>query len=138
KAHKKLSATGFKNTSFQLLGATELYDISWAKKSSDRIVNADIKIIYDVNRASIIEFQTDEYKAVVCTVSGNEIARLAATEPTDAIFDMNLRGHLGGSGRVNSSIMEACSDPATASSFWFKNNGITMVCRKLDVAKDPD
>jgi hypothetical protein len=108
KVKKKVASTGFKKTSFELLGAAELYDLCWRKRTSDRIVNEDIKIIYDVNRASVIEFQTDDYKAVICTVSGQEIARLAAIEPTDAIFDMNLRGHLGTAGRVNSSIMSAC------------------------------
>lgn len=107
---KKLKSTGFKSVSFELMGAIELYDLCWRKRTSDRIVNQDIKIVYDVNRASIIEFQTDDYKAVVCTVSGGEIARLAAIEPADAIFDMNLRGHLGSAGRVNSSIMSACTD----------------------------
>ncbi len=138
KVKKRIASTGFKAMSFELLGAAELYDLCWRKRTSDRILNEDVKIIYDVNRASIIEFQTDDYKAVVCTVSGHEIARLAALEPTDAIFDMNLRGHLGAAGRVNSSIMSACTDAKEAERFWFKNNGITMVCSHLDVIKDPD
>jgi hypothetical protein len=134
----KWSGLGFSSLSFEFLGASELYDIWWRKNTADRNIDQDINIIYDVNKASIIEFAVDHYKAVVCTVSGAEVARLASLEPKDAIFDMNLRGHLGITGRVNSSIYQASQKEAEAKTFWFKNNGITMVCSHLDVVKDPD
>lgn len=135
---RKWSALGFDKFSFNLLGASELYDLWWQKNTSDRNISEDIHIIYDVNRASIIEFEVDDCKAVICTVTGREIARLAALQPKDAIFDMNLREHLGTSGRVNVSILDGCQKDTEAATFWFKNNGITMVCSHLDVAKDPD
>jgi hypothetical protein len=121
-----------------LVGAEELYDIWRQRNNAVRNIDQDISIVYDVNRASIIEYSADKYKAVVCTISGQEIARLAALDPTDAIFDMNVRGHLGTGGRVNASILETCQQDADAKTFWFKNNGITMVCKHLDVVKDPD
>ncbi len=129
---------GFEKFSFELLGAEELYDLWWQKNTADRKIHEDINIIYDVNRPSIIEFTSEGYKAVVCTVSGEEIARLAAIEPKDAIFDMNLRDHLGLGGRINANILAASQDELEAKTFWLKNNGITMVCSHLDVIKDPD
>lgn len=138
KLKSEWSVFGFGKFTFDLLDAENLYDIWWAGHTSDRNIDQDINIIYDVNRASIIEFEAEDYKAVVCTVSGTEIARLASLEPKDAIFDMNLRGHLGMSGRVNSSILDACKSSSKAKTFWLKNNGITMVCSHLDISKDPD
>jgi hypothetical protein len=134
----KFSSFGFENFSFKLLGASELYDLWWQKNTADRKIGDDIKIIYDVNRPSIIEFTSEGYKAVVCTVSGQEIARLASLEPKDAIFDTNLRDHLGLGGRVNGNILAACQKEEEAKTFWLKNNGITMVCSHFDVIKDPD
>ena len=138
KLNNKLSQVGFASFNFQILGAAELYDIWYRKNTTDRNINQDINIVYDVNRPSIIELATEEYKAIVCTISGAEIARLAGSEPKDAIFDMNLRGHLGMSGRVNANIYKAAQDKNEAKTFWLKNNGITMVCSHLDVNKDPD
>lgn len=134
----KANSFGFAEFNFHLLGAAELYDLWFEKFNADRRINQDINIIYDVNRASIIEYMAEGYKAVVCTISGEEVARLASLEPKDAIFDMNVRGHLGLGGRVNSSILRAAQIESEAKTFWFKNNGITMVCKKLDVNKDPD
>ncbi len=134
----KFKGYGFADFKFHLCGATELYDLWWRRTNSDRSISESISFSYDVNTPSLIEIQAQDYKAVICTISGSEIARLASVEPRDAIFDMNVRGHLGPKGRVNSSILEACTDSAQARTFWLKNNGITMVCKKLNVVKDPD
>jgi hypothetical protein len=138
KLRAKWEPFGFHNFRFEFVGAEELYDLWQQKTNAQRKIDQDISIVYDVNRASIIEYSVDAYKAVVCTVSGEEIARLAALDPTDAIFDKNVRGHLGTGGRVNASILATCQKDDDAKTFWFKNNGITMVCKHLDVVKDPD
>ena len=72
---------GLGNFSFSFLGASELYDLWYRKNTADRDIDQDINIIYDVNKASIIEFAVDHYKAVVCTISGSEVACLASLSP---------------------------------------------------------
>jgi hypothetical protein len=93
KIKTRCASFGFANATFQLLGAEELYDLWFKNKNAERHINLDINIVYDVNKASIIEFAVEDYKAVVCTITGHELARLASVEPTDAIFDMNVRRH---------------------------------------------
>ncbi|MBL3561104.1 AIPR family protein [Rhodovulum sulfidophilum] len=123
---------------FHFVGVNEIDRINNLRRNRGRKINANIPIIYDANRASIVEFDTAGVRSVLCTVTGAELAKLAQTEPRDAIFDANVRGNLGLGGQVNKSIYSSATDDSTAEHFWFMNNGITMVCDRLSVVRDPD
>lgn len=123
---------------FHFVGANEIDRINNLRRNKGREINASIPIIYDANRASIVEFDTAGVRSVLCTVAGVELARLAQMEPRDAIFDANVRGNLGLGGQVNKSIYSSATDDATSEHFWFMNNGITMVCDRLSLVRDPD
>ncbi len=49
----------------------------------------------------------------------------------DALLDRNIRRFLGVSNRVNSRIAQTLLSPTDRSNFYFYNNGLTMICRKL-------
>ncbi|MFS2317035.1 AIPR family protein [Maricaulis sp. D1M11] len=128
----------FDSFEFLFLGVHEINRISNLRRSANRRISYNLPIIYDANRASIVEFETAGVASVLCTVSGKELAKLAQEEPRDAVFDANVRGNLGLGGRVNKNIYASATSDQTASRFWFMNNGITMVCDRFSISRDPD
>lgn len=132
------NAIGFQSFGFRELGATELVALLNESERVRREIDATISIVYDVNRPSLVEYQTGDTKAVICTVTGEELARIAALEPRDAIFDLNVRPYYGLRGKVNSDVHRTSTSSVEAARFWFLNNGITMICTSFSVDKDPD
>ena len=132
------SAIGFQGFEFRELGAIELVELLNETERIRREVDAKIAIVYDVNRPSLVEYQTGDTKAVICTVTGEELARIASLEPRDAIFDLNVRPYYGSRGKVNSDVRRTSTSVIESSRFWFLNNGITMICTSFSVDKDPD
>ena len=84
-----------------------------------------------------MDFAQGDTKALVCTVSGSDIAKAAQTQPRDSIFDLNVRPFYGTKGKVNRDIL-ATGTSDEAIRFWFLNNGVTMVCDTFDFNRDPD
>ena len=128
----------FGSFTFELVGIQELHRLSNLMRSANRRVSYDLPIDYDSNRSSVIEFSLGGVKSLLCTVRGNELAKLAQSEPRDAVFDKNVRKSLGFLGAVNKNIYQSATDPELAQKFWFMNNGITMVCDGFDAVKDSD
>ena len=132
------SNVGFRQFDFRELGAFELVELLNESERSGRKIDADIGIVYDVNKRSLIEYVAGDTKAVICTASGKELARVASLPPRDAIFDLNVRPFYGARGRVNADIQATCMSPEESSRFWFLNNGVTMICDRFDIVGDPD
>ncbi len=128
----------FASFDFHFVGVNELDRINNLRRNKGRKIDADIPIVYDANRPSIVEFDTGGVRSVLCTVKGSDLALIAQTDPRDAIFDANVRGNLGLGGQVNKSIYLTATDAEKSDSFWYMNNGITMVCDQLSMVRDPD
>ena len=128
----------FNDFRFDFVGVHELDRIVNLRRNRVRKISYDLPIVYDANRASIVEFDSAGVRSLLCTVSGFELAQLAQLEPRDAVFDANVRGNLGLGGRVNKSIYESSTNTEKAKLFWFMNNGITMVCDSFNIVRDPD
>ncbi|MCX4240673.1 AIPR family protein [Paraliomyxa miuraensis] len=58
------------------------------------------------------------------------IAELMSTHG-DLLLDRNIRRFLGPSNRVNSRIAQTLRSPEERQNFYFYNNGLTMICRRL-------
>jgi len=132
------SSANFQSFEFKELGAAELVALLNESERVKREVNARIGIVYDVNRPSLVEYQTGDTKAVICTVTGSELARIASLGTRDAIFDLNVRPYYGLRGKVNQDVNRTSTSAAEAARFWFLNNGVTMVCTSFSIDKDPD
>lgn len=52
-----------------------------------------------------------------------------------AIFNLNIREYLGSSGVVNKDIARTLKDPKDRVNFFYYNNGITMIVKKMDKIK---
>ncbi|MBC05467.1 AIPR family protein [Thalassospira sp.] len=128
----------FGDFSFDFVGAHELNRLMNLRRNQKRTINYNLPIVYDANRASVVEFDAAGVKSLLCTVSGIELAKLAQSEPRDAVFDANVRGNLGLGGQVNKNIHESSTVEDKSKLFWFMNNGITMVCDHFDIVRDPD
>jgi hypothetical protein len=128
----------FREFNYHEIGAIELTEFIEQIHRSRRKVDIEFEIEYDKNRPSLIEYNTKDSKAVVCTIKGSDLAKVASIEPKDAIFDLNVRPYYGSKGKVNSQIYAACTDDVDSAYFWFLNNGITMVCDEVRVTPDPE
>ena len=93
---------------------------------------------YDTNSPSLIKYHSHGLKGIICTTTAKEIARIVNEDDKGFIFDLNVRKYLGNLGTVNKDIKETCSDEDTSYLFWFLNNGVTVVCDKVDPVTDPD
>ena len=130
----------FAEFQLQIWGAEELVGRMNAIEKNDRKIDADIRIIYDANNPSLIRYYHAKsgLRGVVCTTTAQEIARMVNNDSTGSIFDLNIRRFLGVRGRVNSDILRTCQQEDSSYLFWFLNNGITIVCDRIDAVTDPD
>lgn len=127
----------FERFSLNVIGIDELTSLAKLRDRRVRSVDADLKIKYDMNTASVINYFSQGLKGAVCTVPATEIAKLVNQHPDGAIFDLNIRQYLGARGSVNKEIQSTASGD-DSHEFWFLNNGITIVCDKFDIVQDPD
>jgi hypothetical protein len=122
--------------SFEILGVNEIFELLNNRETKSVKVDERMRIIYDQNKANLIEHSTENVFGVICSVDASEIARIVKKH--SSVFEENLRRFLGFSGSVNKAIKESCISKELAPLFWFLNNGITIVCDDFDVNKDFD
>lgn len=128
----------FSKFTFEMIGAIEIVDRLNAQEKKNKKINAEIKIKYDTNSPSLIKYHSHGLKGIICTTTAKEIARIIIEDEKGFAFDLNIRKYLGNLGTVNRDIKETCSSEDTSYLFWFLNNGITIVCDKVDPVTDPD
>jgi len=128
----------FSKFTFEMIGAMEIVDRLNAQEKKGKKIQADIKIKYDTNSPSLIKYHSHGLKGIICTTTAKEIARIVNEDEKGFVFDLNVRKYLGNLGTVNKDIKETCSDEDTSYLFWFLNNGVTIVCDKVDPVTDPD
>lgn len=128
----------FEEFSIEAVGVDELTHLSKLQERQTRRVDAALKIKYDANNPSLIKYYAQDLQGLVCSIPAGEIARLVNANPDGAVFDLNIRHFLGSRGAVNRDIQSTCSSPSSSYEFWFLNNGITIVCDKVDPVTDPD
>lgn len=123
---------------FDLVGSDEIVNILNSQDKRNKKINCNIPIVYDTNNPSLIKYQSKGLKGVICTVKASEISNLVNNDPNGYIFDLNIRKYIGNRGGVNKDILNTCSTEDGGYLFWFLNNGITIVCDKVDPVQDPD
>lgn len=128
----------FSSFTFESIGAIEIVDLINSQEKKNKRINADIKIKYDTNSPSLIKYHSHGLKGIICTTTAKEIAEIVNNDTKGFVFDLNIRKYLGNRGTVNRDIKETCSDEDTSYLFWFLNNGVTIVCDKVDPVTDPD
>ncbi len=128
----------FSQFSFEMIGAIEIVDRLNAQEKKNKKIQADIKIKYDTNSPSLIKYHSHGLKGIICTTTAKEIARIVNEDVKGFVFDLNVRKYLGNLGTVNKDIKETCANEDSSYLFWFLNNGITIVCDKVDPVTDPD
>lgn len=128
----------YSSFNFELVGAIEIIDRLNSQEKKNKKINDNIKIKYDSNSPSLIKYHSHGLKGIICTTSASEIARIVNADTRGFVFDLNVRKYLGNLGTVNRDIKETCSEENTSFLFWFLNNGVTIVCDKVDPVTDPD
>ena len=128
----------FGEFTFESLGADELVGLINRIERRNRSIEADVPIRYDANTPSLIRYQTQGLKGIICTATARDIANLVISDPTGALFDSNIRRFLGKGRSVNADILRTAADSASSYLFWFLNNGVTIVCDSCDPVTDPD
>jgi len=135
---QKYMAVGFNEFVFEFVGANEIVELLNDGEANQRKIDLVFPVLFNPNAPSYMPFSQGDTKAIVCTVAGDTLAKIAQVEPRDAIFDLNVRPHYGLSGSVNKDIYQTCNSDDEAKRFWFLNNGVTMVCDTAEFDHDPD
>lgn len=118
------------------LASLKQHDLLWFSRFISRAPATDREY-----RISLVADQyygrTDGFaKGLIGTVRGEEVVRLITdqqfgNEVDDSLFEDNIRLYLGEDNDVNRKILTtAISD--NNSGFWYFNNGITIVCDKME------
>ena len=128
----------FAEFTFETLGADELVGLINRTERRNRSIDADVTIRYDANTPSLIRYQTQGLKGIICTAAARDIANLVIGDPSGALFDSNIRRFLGKGRTVNADILKTATEAASSYLFWFLNNGVTIVCDSCDPVTDPD
>jgi hypothetical protein len=128
----------FAEFTFETLGADELVNLINRSERRNRSIDADVTIRYDANTPSLIRYQTQGLKGIICTAAARDIANLVIADPSGALFDSNIRRFLGKGRAVNAEILKTATEAASSYLFWFLNNGVTIVCDSCDPVTDPD
>ena len=128
----------FAEFTFETLGADELVGFINRTERRNRSIDADVTIRYDANTPSLIRYQTQGLKGIICTAAARDIANLVISDPGGALFDSNIRRFLGKGRSVNADIIKTATEAASSYLFWFLNNGVTIVCDSCDPVTDPD
>lgn len=128
----------FAEFTFDTLGADELVSLINRSEKRNRSIDADVPIRYDANTPSLIRYQTQGLKGIICTATARDIANLVIHDPGGALFDSNIRRFLGKGRSVNADILKTAAEATSSYLFWFLNNGITIVCDSCDPVTDPD
>ncbi len=128
----------FESFDFQAISSEELIALSKRAERRAKAVDVDLPIKYDANTSSVIRYQSQGQKGIICTCDAKQIADLVNADQHGSIFESNIRRFLGKTKSVNFEISKTASDPASSHLFWFLNNGITIVCDSADLTSDPD
>jgi hypothetical protein len=123
---------------FNSLGADELVSLLNRQERRARSIDVDIPIRYDANTPSLIRYDSQGLKGIICTAAARDLASIVNSDTGGALFDSNIRRFLGRNRTVNAEILNTATDAATSYLFWFLNNGITIVCDHCDPVTDPD
>lgn len=128
----------FASFTFEAIGADELIEILNSQEKKNKKINCDIKIIYDTNNPSLIKYHSQGLKGIICSTTAKEIATIVDNDKNGYVFDLNIRKYLGKLGGVNKDILNTCTNSHLSNLFWFLNNGVTIVCDKVEPITDPD
>jgi len=128
----------FAQFSFESLGSDELVGLLNRIERHNRSIDADVPIRCNANTPSLIRYDSQGLKGLICTASARDISNLVVNDTGGALFDSNIRRFLGKGKAVNADILRTATDATSSYQFWFLNNGITIVCDSFDAVTDPD
>jgi hypothetical protein len=73
------------------------------------------------------------YPSAVFSIKAEELAK-TYEEHRERLFQQNVRDPMGVKGVINKLIFGTAIDPKSGNKFWYFNNGINIVCKKLHLA----
>jgi hypothetical protein len=114
------------DVSIEIYGAAELLGLEEAFEAAESGRNVVSQIIKFGDKT--FEYVTESRRAVVGVLKGNAVSDLFK-EQKDALFNLNVRGYLGGNS-INKGII-ATAEGEDAENFFYFNNGITATCSVL-------
>jgi len=128
----------FANFTFETIGSDEIVNILNSQEKKNKKIDCEVKIIYDTNNPSLIKYHSKGLKGIICSATASEIAQIVNKDVNGFVFDLNIRKYLGKLGGVNKDILNTCTNSNLSPLFWFLNNGVTIICDKVDPVTDPD
>jgi hypothetical protein len=123
---KRYESQGW-DVSIEVNGAAEIIQLEESFESAE--LGSSVKDVKLNFGNKTFEYKTDDRRAVVGMLKGNTVSDLF-NQHKDALFNLNVRGYLGGHG-INKGIIST-AEGEDAENFFYYNNGITATCSDLD------
>ena len=116
------------DVSIEVNGAAEIMQLEESFSSAE--LGSSVKdMTLNFGDKKTFEYSTEKRRAVVGMLKGNTISDLFS-EHKDSLFNLNVRGYLGGNS-INKGII-ATAEGDEAENFFYFNNGITATCSGLE------
>jgi len=116
------------DVSIEVNGAAEIVQLEESFESAE--LGSSVKdVTLNFGDKRTFEYSTENRRAVVGMLKGNAISDLFS-EHKDSLFNLNVRGYLGGNS-INKGII-ATAEGDEAENFFYFNNGITATCSELE------
>ena len=98
---------------------------------------------FELQSPEIIHMDSDDrtlpkdWKVVVASINGNSLGTIA-NQLGSKLFGLNVRFALSANNKRIKSIRESLIDREDSQYFWLYNNGLTILCDRFEIKKDPN
>lgn len=132
-----------KGVSLKVCDLNDLYQLYYEDYSEGTNPIFNIKLKFSSNNL-MLNLKKDEFSVpihakyiMVSIIEFYEMLSQAKQAKYD-LFDENIRDYLGSNGKINSKIKATLNDPKDRRNFFYYNNGITVVCKRIDKSSQPE
>ena len=133
---------------FEIIDSKELYERIDILQATKRKVDVEFSFnpcktnIEPYKNQGIFSFQLGQVNAVSFRMAASQLGKLVDQEiekngTKDFLFSENIRGFLGTKQITNRKILETLRNKEQSFFFPFLNNGLTIICQKMDWTPEP-
>ena len=132
-----------KNITLKLCDITDIYQLYYEDYSEGTNTNFNVRLKFSSNN-QLLNIKKEEFFAPIhakyLMLSVKEFYEMLdqAKQAKYNLFDENIRDYLGSSGKINSKIKETLLSPKDRKNFFYYNNGVTVVCKRIDKSSQPE
>ncbi|GEM56181.1 hypothetical protein B0A58_05105 [Flavobacterium branchiophilum NBRC 15030 = ATCC 35035] len=144
-SNEQLSKHYHKENNFEIIDSDDLYekvvrisDSSSRRKTIDFTFNPVKSNVIEGDNQALYSYVINNVKALNFRIEALELCKLIEKEVNlngtlDTLYSENIRSFLGSKTKANQKMLATLNDPSIKYYFPFLNNGLTLLCEKLNI-----